>query len=719
MRNIEMARIFNLIFVIILTVALQNIIAAKTTNPSGDTLKTNKENPFFIQSKLPFHAPPFDNIKDSDYKPALEEGMKRQLEEVNKIADNTAPPTFENTLVALEKSGRLLTRVSLVFNVVTSANTDSALQKVQEEEAPKLAAHRDAIYLNEKLFKRVKSIYYKRKSLKLGHESRRLISYYYKKFVHAGANLSAENKTNLKKLNKEEATLVAKFTNKLLAGTKDGALVVSDTAELAGLTPAEITAASQAAKARGLSGKWLIPLQNTTQQPDLQSLQNRETRKKLFENSWKRCEQNDSNDTRSIIERIAKIRAEKAKLLGFPSYAAWTLENQMAKTPDAVEKFLAGLVPATVANEKKEAEEIQAFINKSGKHFKLQPWDWNYYAEKIRKARYQLDDSQIKPYFVLENVLQKGVFYAAHELYGLTFKELHNIPVYQKDVRVFEIYDKDGSPMALFYADYFKRDNKSGGAWMDNMVQQSKLLGIKPVVYNVTNFTKPAPGKPALLSYDDVTTMFHEFGHALHEIFGHRKYPSLCGTNVPRDFVEFPSQFNEHWALYPKVLEHYALNYKTGKPMPKELADKIKNAANFNQGYDFTEILEAADLDMAWHTLPASTPKQNSDKFETASLKKDSLYIPQVPQRYRSSYFQHIWSEGYAAGYYAYLWSEMLDDDAFDWFMNNGGLTRKNGDRFRKMILSRGATEDYGKIFRDFTGHNPKLEPMLKFRGLK
>ncbi len=680
---------------------------------------TSSKNPFFEPSNLPFQAPPFDKIKDSDYKPAIQEGMKQQLYEIEKIADNSAPPTFENTLVALEKSGQLLARVTMVFNAVTGANTDSLLQAVQEEEAPNLAAHSDAIFLNTKLFERVKSIYQERNQLKLNHESQKLISYYYNKFVHAGANLSNENKTKLKMLNEEEATLTAKFINKLLAGTKAGALVVSNKDELAGLSTSELDAESQEASSRGFSGKWLISLQNTTQQPNLQSLEDRKTRKELFEDSWNRCERNDANDTRSDIERIAKIRAEKATLLGFSNFAAWRLQDQMAKTPEAVEKFLAGLVPATVANEQKEASDIQEFIDKSGKDFKLEPWDWSYYAEKLRKARFNLDDSQIKPYFVLDNVLQKGLFYEAHELYGLTFKELHNIPVYQKDVRVFEVFDKDGSPLALFYADYFKRDNKSGGAWMDNMVQQSKLLGTKPVVYNVTNFTKPAPGQPALLSFDDVTTMFHEFGHALHGIFADEEYPSLSGTNVPRDFVEFPSQFNEHWALYPKVLEHYALNYKTGKPIPQELVDKIKKANNFNQGYDFTELLEAADLDMAWHTLPASAPQQNADKFETASLKKDNLYIPQVPPRYRSSYFLHIWGNGYAAGYYAYLWSEMLDDDAFNWFMDHGGLTRENGDRFRKMILSRGATEDYGKMFHEFAGHDPQIEPMLINRGLK
>ncbi len=714
-----MVRFFNKIFIFIILSLSVLSLSCSNNNPSKNSAEANKENPFFTPSKLPFQAPPFNKIKDSDYQPAIEKGMKQQLAEIKKIAGNPAPPTFENTLVALEKSGQLLNRVQLVFNAVTSANTDSVLQKVQQEEAPKLAAHYDAIFLDTKLFNRVKSVYEKRSQLKLDHESMKLISYYYNKFVHAGANLSPENKSKLKKLNEEEATLVARFTSKLLAGTKAGALVISEKSKLAGLSPSEIEAAADAAKARGLKGKWLIPLQNTTQQPELQSLKDRATRKDLFENSWNRCERNDANDTRSVIERIAKIRAEKAKLLGYPNYAAWRLENQMAKTPAAVEKFLAGMVPATVNNEKKEAEEIQAFINKSGKNFKLQPWDWNYYAEKLRKKLFNLDDSQVRPYFVLENVLKKGLFYEAHQLYGLTFKELHNIPVYQKDVRVFEVYDKDGSPLALFYTDYFKRDNKSGGAWMDNFVEQSKLLGTKPVIYNVCNFTKPAPGQPALLSYDDVTTMFHEFGHALHGMFADEEYESLSGTNVPRDFVEFPSQFNEHWALFPKVLEHYALNYKTGKPMPKQLAEKIRKAALFNEGYDFTELLEAADLDMAWHTLPASAPLQNSDSFQEASLKKDHLYIPQVPPRYRSSYFEHIWSEGYAAGYYAYLWSEMLDDDAFDWFVSHGGLTRANGDRFRSMILSRGATEDYSKMFRNFTGHNPRIGPMLKYRGLE
>ena len=697
-----MRREFKIILISFLITSMVTISMAANKNQPKSSTSVDQSNPFFSPSELRFQAPPFDKIKDSDFQPAIEEGIKEETDEMNKIAENDAEPTFENTIVAMEKSGQLLTRVQLVFNALTSANTDSVLQQVKEEEAPKLAAHYDAIFLNSKLFNRVKSLYEKKDQLNLDHEAQKLLEYYYKKFIHAGANLSSDDKDKLKKMNEEEATLIAQFTNKLLAGTKAAALVINNKSQLAGLTPDEIDAASQTAEARGLSGSWVISLQNTTQQPDLKTLTNRETRKKLFENSWNRTEKNDENDTRDIIVRVAKIRAEKAHLLGFKNYAEWRLEDQMAKTPAAVRKFLDGLIPPTVANAKREAEDIQTVIDKSGKSFKLQPWDWNYYAEKLRKERYNLDESQIKPYFELENVLQKGIFYAANQLYGLTFKEVHDIPVYQKDVRVFEVFDHDGSSLALFYTDYFKRDNKAGGAWMDNFVQQSKLFNTKPVVYNVCNFSKPAEGQPALLSYDDVTTMFHEFGHALHGMFSNQEYPSISGTNVPRDFVEFPSQFNEHWALYPTILKNYALHYKTGEPIPQELVDKIKNSLTFNEGYDFTEIVEAADLDMSWHTLPASAPKQEVDSFEIESLKKDNLYIPQVPPRYRSSYFLHIWGNGYAAGYYAYIWAEMLDDDAFEWFEDNGGLTRKNGDRYRNMILSKGATEDYNKMYREF-----------------
>lgn len=714
-----MNKIFNKIVIYIFSFSIISFTMAGTKNNPAKASPTNDENPFFKESTLPFQAPPFNKIQDSDYMPAFDEGIKQKYEEVEKIANNPAPPTFENTLIALEKSGQLLYRVEAAFGVVSSANTDSILQQIQVEIEPRLTALDDSTYLNAKLFERIKSIYNKRNELDLDDESLRLISFYYKKFIHAGANLSNADKVKLKNLNEEEAKLMAVFTNKLLEATKEGGLIVEDSSMLAGLSPVEINTASKAAEQRGLSGKWLLPLQNTTRQPVLQSLENREVRKQLFENSVNRAERGDSNDTRTIIERLAEIRAEKAKCLGFSNYAEWKLEDQMAKTPEAVEKFLSGLVPPSVSNGKKEADDLQKIINQLGKDFDLQAWDWNYYAQKLRKSRYNIDESKIKSYFLLENVLQKGVFYAAHELYGLTFKERHDIPVYQKDVRVFEVFDKDGSPLALFYGDYFKRDNKGGGAWMDNIVRQSKLLGTKPVIYNVTNFMKPAEGEPALLSYDDVTTIFHEFGHALHGMFADQKFPSLSGTNVARDFVEFPSQFNENWALYPKILKNYALNYKTGEPIPEELIEKMKKSRNFNQGYDFTETLEAACLDMNWHTLPANASLQNTDEFEKASLKKDGFNIPQIPPRYHSSYFMHIWGNSYSAGYYAYIWTEMLDHDAFDWFVNNGGLTRENGDRFRKMILSRGATEDYDKMFRDFTGHDPRIEPLLKFRGLE
>ena len=465
---------------------------------------------------------------------------------------------------------------------------------------------------------------------------------------------------------------------------------------------------------------YVIPLQNTTQQPDLDSLSQRATRQALFENSWNRAERGGANDTRDTIARLAQLRAQKAKLLGFPNYAAWKLEDQMAKTPDAALKFMDALVPGATARAAGEAQDIQAVIDRTAPEggFKLEPWDWNFYAEQVRKAKYDLDEAQIKPYFELNNVLENGVFYAATQLYGITFKERKDIPVYNPDVRVFEVFDADGQPLALFYGDYFKRDNKNGGAWMSNFVDQSKLLGTLPVVYNVCNFSKPAPGEPALLSFRDVTTMFHEFGHALHGMFADTEYPTLSGTAVPRDFVEFPSQFNEHWATYPAVFSHYAKHYKTGAPMPAELADKIKKSATFNQGYALTEILAAAELDMQWHTLPAGTPLQNPDAFETEALKKTHLALSAVPPRYRSTYFAHIWGGDYGAGYYAYLWAEMLDDDAFQWFEDHGGLTRANGDRFRRMVLSRGNTEDLANLYKAWLGAEPSIEPMLKYRGL-
>ena len=675
-------------------------------------------NPFYAPSTLPFQAPPFDKIKDSDYQPAIEAGIAQKIEEARAIADNPAAPTFENTFVAMEKSGRLIDRVMEVFNGVTGANMNPVLQAVQDTEAPKLAAMQDAIYLNAKLFQRVSKIYEERHSLHLDAESLRLVEYEYQEFVLAGALLSDTDKAALKKLNEEEANLSTAYTSKLLAAAKDAAFVTKDKQALAGLSATQVAAAAQAATDRKVDG-WVLSLQNTTQQPSLQSLSNRATRQALFEDSWNRAERGGTNDTRDIIARLAQLRAQKAKLLGYPNHAAWKLADQMARTPEAALKFMDALVPAATAKAQGEAKDIQALIDAQHGGFSLEPSDWDFYSEQVRKAKYDLDEAQTRPYFELNNVLHNGVFYAAHELYGITFKQRTDIPVYNPDVQVYEVFDADGKPLALWYCDYFKRDNKNGGAWMDEFVGQSKLLGTLPVVYNVANFTKPAAGEPALISFDDVTTMFHEFGHGLHGMFANTTYPTLSGTNVPRDFVEFPSQFNEHWASYPAVFEHYAKHYKTGAPMPAELAAKIRKAATFNQGYMLTELLAAAELDMQWHTLASDGPLQNPDAFETAALSKTHLLLNAVPPRYRSSYFLHIWGNGYDAGYYAYLWCEMLDDDAFQWFEDHGGLTRANGDRFRQMVLSRGNTEDLAKMYAAWIGAEPEIGPMLKVRGLE
>ena len=693
------------------------VLGINNMQAAAQESKFGPDNPFYAASTLLYQAPPFDKIKDSDYQPAIEAGMAEQKQEVRAIADNPAAPTFDNTIVALEKSGQLFSRVMLVFNGVTSSNLSPELEKVQKIEAPKLAAHQDSIFLDAKLFARVAAIYKQRDSMKLDAESLSLVEWYYTEFVHLGANLPEADKAELKKLNEEESTLTNSFVTKLLAATKAAAFVTTDKSALAGLSPARLEGAAAAAKDRKAEG-YVIPLQNTTQQPDLGSLSLRSTRQAIFENSWNRAERGGDSDTRETVTRLAQLRAKKAKLLGFHNYAEWKLEDQMAKNPAAALKFMDGLVPGATGKAVAEAKDIQALIDQQKGGFELKPWDWDFYAEQVRKAKYDLDESQIKPYFELNNVLQNGVFYAATQLYGITFKERHDIPVYQSDVRVFEVFDADGKSMALWYCDYFKRDNKNGGAWMDIFVGQSKLLGTQPVVFNVANFAKPAPGQPALLSFRDVTTMFHEFGHALHGLFANTVYPTLSGTSVARDFVEFPSQFNEHWASYPAVFEHYAKHYQTGAPMPAELAAKIKKAAKFNGGYALTEVVAAAELDMQWHLLGPDTPPQNPDEFERQALKKQNLALDAVPSRYRSSYFSHVWGGGYAAGYYAYLWSEMLDDAAYQWFEEHGGLTRANGDRFRQMVLSRGNTQELGKMYAAWLGHEPTVEPMLKERGL-
>jgi len=701
-----------------LVLAILTAMAAASSAAQTGGTAFGPENPFYAPSTLPFHAPPFDKIKDSDYQPAIDAGIAKEMEEVEAIANNPDAPTFQNTLEAMERAGQLLDRVWNAFNCVTGANTNADLRKVLTYETPRITALEDEIHLNAKLFARVKTVYDNRATLHLDPESLRLVEYQYQEFVKAGANLSEADKAKLKKLNEEGSKLETDFLNRLLAAAKDGAYATKDSKALAGLSEAQMAAAAQAAEGRKQQG-WVVPLQNTTQQPVLTFLTNRSTRKAIFENSWNRAERGDANDTRADIARLAQLRAEKGALLGFPNYAAWTLTDQMAKTPKAAVDFMDALTPAATARAANEAKDIQNLIDSQHGGFTLEPWDWEFYADQVRKAKYDLDESQIRPYFELNSVLENGVFFAANKLYGITFKERKDIPVYQPDVRVFEVFEADGKPLALWYCDYYKRDNKNGGAWMDSLVAQSKLLGNLPVVFNVTNFEKPAPGQPALLSFDDVTTMFHEFGHALHGMFADTEYPTLSGTQTPRDFVEFPSQFNEHWASDPTVFANYAKHYKTGEPMPAELAAKIQKSKTFNQGYALTEILAAARLDMEWHMLPVTAPLKNPDTFEAEALKRTHLALAAVPPRYRSSYFLHIWDNGYQAGYYAYLWTEMLDDDAFQWFEDNGGLTRANGDRFRQMVLSRGNTEDLETMYEAWRGGKPSIEPMLKNRGLK
>lgn len=675
-----------------------------------------RQNPFFNVSSLPYHTPPFDQIQETDFLPALQAGMEEKRQEVLAIATNPEAATFLNTCEALEKSGQLLTRVSLVFNAMTSAHTSPYLQQVDEDIAPQLTALNDEIMLNRPLFSRIDQVYLQRNPLDA--ESKRLVEVLWQRFQLAGANLPETQKQQLKALNQEAARLSTQFTNKLLAATKAGGLVVNDVQQLAGLSPSDLAVAQAAAAARGLENAWLLVLQNTTQQPALQSLEDRPTRQALFQAAMTRSEKNDDNDTRALVLRLAQVRAEQAKLLGFACFAAWQLQDQMAKTPDAAFAFMRNIVPAARARAEREAAAIQQTIDSQQGNFTLGAWDWNFYAEQVRRAQYDLDESQIKPYFELNSVLEKGVFWAATQLYGIQFTQRHDLPVYHPDVQVYEIFDTDGSGMALFYTDFFKRDSKGGGAWMSNFVNQSTLLDEKPVIYNVCNYTKPANGEPALLSWDDVITLFHEFGHTLHGLFASQRYPSLSGTETPRDFVEFPSQINEHWASEPQVFRHFARHYQTGEAMPAALHEKIIRAGKFNKGYEMTELLAAALLDLHWHSLEGKTPVQSVDAFEQQALRSDDIDLAAVPPRYRSSYFQHIWGGGYSAGYYAYIWTQMLADDGYQWFVEHGGLTRENGDIFRQKILSRGNSSDLKALYESWRGGAPQLEPMLKNRGL-
>ncbi len=675
-------------------------------------------NPFARASALPFEAPPFDRIKSADYGPAIRAGMAEQRAEITAITRARSAPTFDNTIAAMERSGRLLERASLAFYGVVGANTDDTLQAMQAELAPAYAAHQDAINLDPALFARVKTLYDQRQSLRLNAERLQVLTLTYQGMVRAGALLSPADKKTLSAYNAQLSTLETAFQQKLLAAAKAGALVIDDRAKLDGLSEGEIAAAADAAKARGLAGKYVLTLQNTTQQPELATLKNRATREALFNASWTRAAKGDANDTRATIVKIAALRAQKAKLLGFATWADYVLQDQMAQNPKTALGFMQQLGTPVAAEQRREAAELQVRIAATGGDFQLKPWDWDYYSEQVRKARYDLNQDELKPYFEIDKVLTDGVFYAANQLYGLTFKRRTDIPVYHPDISVYEVLEANGTPVGLMYFDLWKRDNKNGGAWMSNFVNQSKLLGTKPVIYNVSNFTKPAAGQPALISFDDVTTMFHEFGHALHGLFANQTYPSISGTNTARDFVEFPSQFNEHWALNPKVLPHYAVHYRTGQVIPQTLIDKIKRAGTFNSGYSFGEALAAAEMDMSWHSLTAAQGAQDADAFETKALAATGLDVADVPPRYRSTYFLHIWGNGYAAGYYAYSWTKMLSANAFDWFERNGGMTRANGQRFREMILSKGHTEDYAVMFRNFNGADPQVGPLLRDLGL-
>ncbi len=675
-------------------------------------------NPFFTASTLPYQAPPFDQISEDDFLPALEAGIEEKRREVAAIVANPAPPDFANTFEALERSGLLLSRVWQVFSAMTAANTSPRLQEVEEMITPALAALHDEIYLNSALFARLDAVWQQRGTACPDAEAVRLTEVTRQAFQLAGAGLSDDDKQRLRAINQELAGLSTRFGNRLLAATQSAAYTVSSAEALAGLSDAALEQARAAAAARGLDNQWLIPLQNTTQQPALTRLTIRATREALFEQALSRCERNDENDTRQLVSRMAQLRAEQAALLGYSSYAAWNLQDQMAKTPDAALSFMRNIVPAARQRAGREADDISQLMAKQQQSFDLRAWDWNFYAEQVRQAKYDLDEDTIRPWFALDNVLERGVFWAATQLYGLRFSQRHDLPVYHPDVCVYEIFDADETPLALFYTDFFARDNKSGGAWMGNFVDQSALLDQKPVIYNVCNYTKPQPGQPALLSWDEVITLFHEFGHALHGLFANQRYASLSGTATPRDFVEFPSQINEHWASHEAVFASYARHWETGEPMPAALREKMVQAATFNKGYDMTELLAAALLDLQWHSLSAHDKPQDVEHFERQALQAENIALAAVPPRYRSSYFRHIWGGGYAAGYYAYIWTQMLADDGYQAFTEHGGLTRENGQRFREQVLSRGNSSDLQHVWLSWRGKAPEIEPMLRHRGL-
>ena len=686
------------------------------------------ENPFSHPSTLPYRLPPFDRVQNADYRPAFEQGMREQRTEVQQIASDPAEADFQNTLVALERSGQMLSRVSAVFFNLNASNTDPQMQEIDSEIAPKLQAHEDAIFLDPALFARVDAVYRRRASLQLDSESLQLLERYHIEFVRAGARLSDTDKARLRDINGQLSSLTTQFKQNVLKATKSGAVIVDSVDELDGLSQEQIGAAASAAEARSLSGKWLITLQNTTSQPPLAQLKNRGLRKRIYEASTARGlrSEGDSADNTEVISQIVRLRAERAALLGYPNHAAYQLEDESAGNPAAVQQILAELAPAALARAQQDAADMQQLIDAeaAANHtapFALAPWDWPFYSEQLRRARFDFDQAQVKPYFELEHVLRDGVFYSAQQLYGLQFEERKDLPVYHPDVRVFEVFDADGAPLALFLGDYFARDNKQGGAWMNSFVRQSRLFGLKPVVANNTNIPKPLPGQPALLTFEEVITLFHEFGHAIHGMLSSVQYPLLSGTALPRDFVEYPSQYNEMWAREPGVLAHYARHYQTGEALPQALLAKVLAAQKFDQGYATTEYLAAALLDQSWHRITAAQAPTAAavPAFEAAALSASDIDHPAIPPRYHSTYFSHIFAGGYSAGYYAYLWSEVLARDTGQWMQARGGLTRANGDRLRKTVLSRGRSADPQSMFRDFYGGPPEIGPLLEYRGLQ
>ena len=700
--------------VIAASLALMNCAAIAA--PAAAALPAS--NPLGTASTLPFEYPMFDKIKDSHFQPAYLAGMRENLKEVDAIANNKQAPTFDNTIVALEKSGQLLNRVGTIFSSLHGANTNDKLDAIDRDMAPKLAAHADAIYLNDKLYQRVKTLYQQRAALGLDAESAFLLERYNKDFVLAGADLNAANKKRLKAYNGQIATLQSTFAQNVLKETNASALVVGSRAELAGMSEAEIDAAGAEAGKRGLKGKFVVPLMNTTGQPALSMLTNRAVRERLLAASMQRGSHGGKFDNRAVVLKLAKLRAERAALLGYANYATYSLLDQTAQNPANVNKLLGELAKPAVANARKEAAEIQKIIDAENGGFKVAAHDWAFYTDKVRAARYSYDENQLKPYFELDSVLVKGVFFAAEKLYGLTFKERKDLPVYNEDVRVFDVFDADGKQLAIFLADMYARSNKQGGAWMNAYVSQNSLMGTMPVVANHLNIPKPAKGEPTLLTSDEVKTAFHEFGHALHGMLSNVKYPRFSGTNVPRDFVEYPSQVNEMWMTEPAVLANYAKHYKTGEPMPTELLQKVAASKKFNQGFTTTEYLAASIVDQRWHQVAADQVPTDVLAFEAAALKDGGVDFAPVPPRYRSTYFSHSMGGGYSAGYYAYLWSEKLDADTVEWFKESGGLQRKNGDHFRKTLLSRGGTAEAMDLFRNFRGRDAKIEPLLERRGL-